>query len=568
MSKIICLSSKTGNKLPFTHHDIERVFSRLTPDNITPTAPLIIEDRGILVGIFNPVNSLPVKGCSVCLGAFFDRLENWWEPASKVPDGSYALFRADEQTLELVTDIVASRTIWYVQTQDLFIASTSQRAIVSFLQSFEANEATIPWMLSSGTLGPGFAWDRRINCLHGDSCLRLDRRSWKIKIIRTPVVYSPLKLPVQEHEQRLFKAMDKTFEYVDPHAGKWVLPLSGGFDSRAILLMMNNRSGLKSVTWGLKAALNNRQSDAWVARELAKRVGIEHEYLETDLADEPVEQIFKRFLMAGEGRIDHVSGYMDGFAIWKWLFEKGYQGIIRGDEAFGCRAVKNDQQVCRNMNLTILSDYENIKTVNLGFDIKNQKRPETFEKNKNETRDQWRDRVNAEFEIPFMFAALSDLKLSYVEIVQPLLSRRIVEQVRLLPDELRTEKSLFKKLINRMTPKLEFAKYPAIGSRADILQDKPVVDLLCKRLRQFNNKPEYLRILSSLSLDKLERANKAGKKSHRGHTYERINRWLKKISGGNDHQPCMMDPYTLSFRVFVIAEMADILYRDAEVLKR
>ena len=72
MSKIVYLIARKGKPLLFSSKDMERLLSRLSPDNIVPVAPRIIENKGILIGIFNPVNSLPVKGCSVCLGAFFD----------------------------------------------------------------------------------------------------------------------------------------------------------------------------------------------------------------------------------------------------------------------------------------------------------------------------------------------------------------------------------------------------------------------------------------------------------------------------------------------------------------
>ena len=95
---------------------------------------------------------------------------------------SYALFRRDENTVELVSDIVSSRTIWYVQTEKCITASTSQRAIVFFLQDFKPNKAVFSWMLSSGTVGPGLSWDSRIQCLSGNSLLFLGRSSWKLTI--------------------------------------------------------------------------------------------------------------------------------------------------------------------------------------------------------------------------------------------------------------------------------------------------------------------------------------------------------------------------------------------------
>ena len=569
MSKLIYICARRGKSLPFTGNDAEHILSRLTPDNIIPRQPMIIEDQGILIGISNPVPSLPVEGTSVCLGAFLDDAENWWQPGTRLPDGSYALFRADEETLELATDIVASRTIWYVQRDDFFIASTSQRAIVCFLQSYESNSAPIPWMLSSGTLGPGFSWDRRIQCLGGDARLLLNRSSWKMEITKNPFVYAPLQLPPQEHEDHLLAAMEQTFEHIDAPAQNWLLPLSGGYDSRGILFLLKNRQGLKTMTWGLSSALDNRDSDAWVAQELARRMGVEHRYLETDLADESIEQIFNRFLCAGEGRVDHVAGYMDGFAIWKGLHEEGYNGILRGDEAFGCKAVTNAREVYRNMSLTTLWDYRHDGRIeDLGSDFGNQKRPTGLGKRNMESLEQWRDRVNAQFEIPFIFAALSDLKLSYVEIIQPLLSRRIVEQVRTIPDALRTDKTLYRRIIQNMEPKMKFAKDRAIGSYSGVLREKRVIDFLYGKLKGLTNQPGYMGPLSSLCLNQLENEHKSYNRLRRSRFYKRVYRFAHKFTGRENDLLPAIDPFNFAFRVYLISEMKNILDDDGSCLEQ
>jgi hypothetical protein len=568
MSKLIYLCARKEVELPFKRSDIEIVFTRLTPDNLKPKAPRIIEGEGVLIGILNPADSLPSRNHSVCLGALFEHREDWWQPGAEVPDGSYALFRGDGETLELVSDIVCSRTIWYVQTEDLFIASTSQRAIVCFLQSYESREAVYPWMLSSGTLGPGLSWDRRIRCLGSDSRLTLDRRSWGVTIDQRPVVFAPEDLPLAVHEHRLREAMEETFARLDVDPARWVLPLSGGYDSRAILLMLKNRAGLKTVTWGLRSALKNKRSDAWVAQELARYYGVIHEYFETGVSEEPIGKIFDRFLVSGEGRTDHIAGYMDGLSMWKRLYESGCQGILRGDEAFGCRAVQSDQQVHCNMGLTVLSDFGNIDmdAAALGFDPGGQKRPEFLERRQSETREMWRDRVNAEFEIPSIFAALGDHKLSYVEIINPLLSRRIVETVRTLPDELRTGKALFMSIITRAVPDIKYAKYPAIEARGDILRRPEVAGAISNLLQESSGQGSHFAVMSRYALNFMEDGKSVKQHGNRA-LPARILRWVRTKSRLEKHRPPMMDSYQLGFRVYIILRMNEILSRDAEALR-
>jgi len=87
--------------------------------------------------------------------------------------------------------MVASRTIWYVQTDDVFMASTSQRAIVYFLHEFQPDKTAFLWMLSSGTLGPDASWDSRVKRLGPNARLILDRSMWRLRVERENIGFDP-----------------------------------------------------------------------------------------------------------------------------------------------------------------------------------------------------------------------------------------------------------------------------------------------------------------------------------------------------------------------------------------
>ena len=178
MSKLVLICAR--NRLPVDPDGLRLLLRNLSPDNIVPREPKILHQGNLLIGIFNPADTIAVASMSVCMGHMCGDGSGRWVPKTTRPDGTYALFRADETYLELVSDIVGSRTIWYVDTGNVFIASTSQRAIVSLLGSFSFNEQVIPWVLSSGTLGPDLSWDRRIKRLSGNSSLLLNRATWEI----------------------------------------------------------------------------------------------------------------------------------------------------------------------------------------------------------------------------------------------------------------------------------------------------------------------------------------------------------------------------------------------------
>src|SRR5690606_18909468 len=116
---------------------------------------------GLVSVVANPAGSCRREGVSVALGVL-EADAHWSRPRADVPDGCFALLRADDEHVELAADASASRTIWYAMTNDLFAASTSQRAVVSVLGDFHPNLDAAAWLLSSGSLGPGRGWDSRI----------------------------------------------------------------------------------------------------------------------------------------------------------------------------------------------------------------------------------------------------------------------------------------------------------------------------------------------------------------------------------------------------------------------
>lgn len=567
MSKIVLISYKDRKHNPYSHRDIEILSKRLMPDNILPNPPLIIDDRGVIIVILNPSDTLPIKSTSVCMGNLIDPKDDWWKPLADVPDGSYALFRTDENTVELVSDIVASRTIWYIRTEDIFIASTSQRAIIFFLQDFKMNKTTISWMLSSGTLGPGLSWDKRIQCLGGNSRLFLDRSSWKLATQKERPNFDRFNLPNKEHEIQLRKGLKDTFEHLSLDYSKWFLPLSGGYDSRAILLMLKNQKDVNCITWGLESSLYEKNNDAYVAKALAEHFDVEHKYFETDISNEPIEKIFNRFFMAGEGRIDQISAYMDGFKIWKLLFEEGISGIIRGDEGFGWRPVLTSHDVRRSVGVNLSSDYSNLKDLET-FGLEKQSWPESLQRKNNESLATWRDRLYHEFRIPFFLAPLTDLKCSYVEVINPLLSRRIIVQVRRMPDSLRTDKKLFKKIVDLIGPEIRFAKYPAIAEPKNILKTEEVVDLISIEL----NTSKARNILSDKFVDyilkNMKREGESSNKNKRSLEVALqpiIPTTIVNISRNTIFKQ-QMDFNVLAFRAYMISKMNQIFTEDATSL--
>jgi hypothetical protein len=166
-----------------------------------------------------------------------------------------------------------------------------------------------------------------------------------------------------------------------------------------------------------------------------------------------------------------------------------------------------------------------------------------------------------QFRIPVVLAALTDLKAPYVELINPLLTKRIIDQVRKLPDHLRTDKMLFKNIILTISPKIRFAKNVAIAPPEDILKSKQVLTLLRDELssshvnsflpKEFIN--SVLRKIATIDDSRNTRRYTKYIKSH-------MPKWLKsKIRTVAKPEK---QSIVLSFRVYMISQMKKIIRED------
>lgn len=571
MSKIIYACSREKTFDSKDEMRISEICTELEPDNLSsPVNHKISVHDKIAFGIMNPPNSLMCNDTSLLLGYLYERSSRLYEPLSEFPDGSYALFRDSPDYLEVVSDPAASRTIWYYFDDSIFISSTSQRAIIMSIGNFVFDERVIPWMLSTGTLGPGLSWDKRLHCLGPDSSIILDKKNWAISTKQTPVKFAEVPRSDSEHQRLLTDAIKKTIESLkDIEYDEWVLPLSGGYDSRGILCFIKsngekNTEDIQTITWGLRDSINENGNDAKVAKELARTLGVKHSYYHTNISEEPIEKVIDRFILCGEGRIDHLSGYMDGFEIWRKLHEDGVEGIIRGDEGFGWGSVSSKINVLKSIGCNLCSNIPNLKNTTNNYGFLTQKLPADLEMRDGESLEQWRDRLYHTFRLPTVLAALSDLKYSYVEVINPLISRSILHRVRELPDHLRTDKALFKSIVDTVGPNIAYADKGANLAPRDILKKDELVNLLKTKIqsehaREIFGSDFVFFILQGIKSDY---ASQSSKRSLEQKIIRLIPPFIKNIVG-KSYSP-NIDGNILAFRVFIIIRMHEILNNDCE----
>jgi hypothetical protein len=159
-------------------------------------------------------------------------------------------------------------------------------------------------------------------------------------------------------------------------------------------------------------------------------------------------------------------------------------------------------------------------------------------------------------------AALNDLKLTYVEVVNPLLSKRLLSVVRRMPDELRSEKLVFKQIIRSKLPEIPFAERPAISSQAGILQDKRVRDYLAQRL----DSDKARSLLPAEIIDHALRALKNDARYRNG-----LHRRIGALVGAAKRRivktnKLVLNDCLFAFRAYMIVRMNQILETDATSL--
>jgi len=513
-----------------------------------------------------------MDGHNILLGCLYGKDEGWQNPQKEYPDGSYAIFRNSDDCLEVVSDAAASRTLWYCFDDEYFVASTSQRAIIMFLGSLEFNDQVIPWMLSTGSLGPDSSWDKRIRRLPPDSSVVLDKGRWSITVNRRPVVFSPKSRSHSSHRELLTDEIRAVIQSLKRSGhinfDDYLLPLSGGYDSRAILCFLTERGApenLKAITWGLEQNADRKGNDAAVARELASKLGVKHRYFHTDVGSESMEKVIDRFIRCGEGRIDHVSAYMDGLETWrKLLEEEGCSGIIRGDEGFGWIPVSSELTVRFNVGMGLCADYRNLDGIVEKFGFPRQDLPAELRRRKDETLSAWRDRLYHAYRLPTILAALSDIKYSYVEIINPLLARSILHRVRELPDSLRTRKALFKEIVDSIGPNLPYATEDANENLNSLLGKKQIVELVRNKIQSEEAKRifsrDFLEHVLRCIRDEDASSKESTKKAWRN-IKSLVPRSVKNWIRDRVAKPSL-DGNALAFRVFLIIRMHELLSSD------
>ncbi|MER8762905.1 hypothetical protein [Mesorhizobium sp. M0968] len=390
-----------------------------------------------------------------CFGILLRDQKEWAKVGSNTPEGAYALVRYDDETIELVTDMVASRAIWYAVTDDKFIVSTSQFAVIRSLPDLQFDQTTLAWYLAAGTLGPYRSWDARVQMLKPDSVLRFDRHAWRHTVQTGNVEFCEARSSEAATTKDLEGTIDASFSQVRLDEKSWHISLSGGYDSRLNLLKIGPTK-LQCFSHGRRDALSDPVGDAAVAKSIAIAVGAKFEFLPFDLSDYSPSVLLTSLLHASDGRVSNFTGVLDNLDSFRKLSAEGVRGIVRGDECFGWLETTTEEDVRRGVGLALLSDfYAPAQIAEWGLTCP--ELPVEWQRRPAESRENWRDRLYQGYRLPLVLAPLSDIVLNFMEVANPLLTHPIIRMVRRLPPNLRTAKKSIKHISLKLKPRIPYA---------------------------------------------------------------------------------------------------------------
>lgn len=410
-----------------------------------------IDDEISFIAIVGYTSDLDLSSSKGLLG--FTNSTDWGENES-YPDGNFFLYRYDRNHLNLLSDKGGTRSIWYLQMDNALLFSSMQAPLVMFKGGFKFNKAVLPWLISAGNLGPCNSWDRDIHILPKSTRLKYDFTRKELKLI-------PIKYKLEDEEFSAFsikkfsQAIEKSLSSLSIDSANTVHLLSGGIESRLLLIFLALPRKLSCLTWGTLEGIVKKSSDVNIAKKLAKRFDLKHSVFTLDEKVVDVDVLFQEFLKYGEGRVDHISGYVDGFSVWKSFSKSGVSSVIRGDHNFGRYVSRRAIEVRKSIGCEFLSDFDNKESLCLKV---KQEVPEWLERNDSESLSDYAIRLGLEYRHPFVNSALNDLKLCFVEVNNPLMNNNLVILSRWIPAYISSDKKLTKAINNKFIRNIDYAK--------------------------------------------------------------------------------------------------------------
>jgi hypothetical protein len=262
--------------------------------------------------------------------------------------------------------------------------------------------------------------------------------------------------------------------------------------------------------------------------------------------------------------------------MWAHLANSGVDGIIRGDEAFGgfgWSPVRSERDVRLGLGLGLLSDVPSTAWLS-NAELIEQQFPISFARFRGESLETWRSRLYQEYRVPVALSALNETKSAFVEIVNPLQFRRIVEIVRGLPDHLRTDKYLLIDLVKRISPDVPYANIREGDQLLGVLRRTGTIAFLKRELQSEAARSVMSRAILDGIVERLPNIDAESLDRHHPLVYsQQVVKWARaKLPAALKRRLKRfisvppLDSCLLAFRAWIVVRIHLLLEEDAKAL--
>lgn len=553
----------------------------LTPDEIRSCSESVVtrclKGRNAYFAIQNRPSDHAIDENTLSLGWDFPADEVGSEAAVKASSiGSYVKVHVNEQASQFYCDQLGSRTLWYFLNDEMLVVSTSQRAIVQLKGQFKPRQLAISWFISSGCQGPHLSWDEDVLQVRPEFVYNFDVVTWSVcpsprggrEIMNSGSRYGPF---LQDFERSTKSAIGRI---VGKHRkGQGLLPLSGGLDSRLLLALQTKEKAAEPtlVNWGVHPK-KYEFSDRVAAREVAAHY---NKKLLAPVLPEEVEDfdlVLDRFVYASEGRLDQFNAYADGFKMWENFVRSGFRYVMRGDIPF-TEGVDTDEASARaHLGLEMMADFQNAEELGLSELVQSQI-PLDVSRARGETLIRWRDRLYAEWRVPMVISAFSDIVAPYVDSLSPMMNWEMYRQYMALPDHQKGNKKHIEELWRlRDNSGVSSHAVSALCPCAEYFQSAEGVSYLLRKVRQsrgsdyvpklaVHKAEEYLEGLSAASFTRKQRSGFW--RSVRGWV---VDHFPAKLKGHiKAARPRVLQPMTVAYRLVMVSKILSMYHRQARL---
>lgn len=256
-------------------------------------------------------------------------------------DGSFVLVIQDYNRGQLivVNDVTATRPLFYTECAGTLYFSPELRAFAG-LPGFDPaiSMGCLLSLLANGSWIHDRTLLHHVRSLPQGSALVVTpdnfriHRYWSFSFDENAPDLG-LDAYVEELMPLLRRAVAKRLACI-PDPGRMVIPISGGYDSRALLACVREAYGgeLHTVTWGTDEA--DPLGDGYIGRKVAERLETRHSFMRRSGSGSMADDVMDMTDIL-EASNDDPMYHSSELTTMRAIRELGFTDLLRGDEVFG-----------------------------------------------------------------------------------------------------------------------------------------------------------------------------------------------------------------------------------------